>query len=100
MARTAKSEGKWSVAAALGLMAVALVWDRIVPPEDVARPAEDGGKFPEDREAERDAILRKLRSKRLIADAGRARPPRSRRADGRTSSGAYTPTSASIESSP
>jgi len=35
-------------------MAVALVWDRIVPPEHVARPEGDD-KFPEDREDERDA---------------------------------------------
>ncbi|WP_333931490.1 YihY/virulence factor BrkB family protein [Bradyrhizobium sp. CCBAU 51745] len=35
-------------------MAVALVWDRIVPPEHVVH-SEEGGKFPEDGEAERDA---------------------------------------------
>ncbi|MGY3546395.1 MULTISPECIES: YihY/virulence factor BrkB family protein [unclassified Bradyrhizobium] len=59
MARTETSEGKWSMAAALGLMAVALVWGRLVPPEHVARPAE-GGKFPEHREADRDATLAKM----------------------------------------
>ncbi|MCS3896044.1 membrane protein [Bradyrhizobium japonicum USDA 38] len=47
-------DGRWSVAAALGLMAVAFLWDRVVPPDRVHRHG-SGEAFPEDREAEREA---------------------------------------------
>ncbi|MGY4358492.1 hypothetical protein ACVWZ3_004922 [Bradyrhizobium sp. i1.3.6] len=47
-------DGRWSVAAALGLVAVAFLWDRVVPPDRVHRHG-SGEAFPEDREAEREA---------------------------------------------
>src|SRR4051794_31946577 len=50
----ASQGGGWSVAAALGLMGVALLWDRLAPPDRAARPAKDED-FPEDRESERNA---------------------------------------------
>ncbi|WP_246208395.1 YihY/virulence factor BrkB family protein [Bradyrhizobium rifense] len=46
--------GGWSLAAALGLVAVALLWDRLAPPDNVARPDKDKD-FPEKREGGRDA---------------------------------------------
>ncbi|MET3971361.1 MULTISPECIES: YihY/virulence factor BrkB family protein [Bradyrhizobium] len=45
---------KWSLAAALGLLAVAFLWDRLDPPDRAARPKGDRD-FPENREADRDA---------------------------------------------
>lgn len=45
---------KWSLAAALGLLAIAFVWDRLDPPDRTARSDQDRD-FPENREAERDA---------------------------------------------
>ncbi|MGM4955245.1 YihY/virulence factor BrkB family protein [Bradyrhizobium barranii] len=44
----------WSLAAALGLMAIAFLWDRIAPPDRVAKP-EKGEAFPETAEADRHA---------------------------------------------
>lgn len=46
--------GGWSLAAALGLLAVAFLWDRLAPPDNVERPDKDEA-FPEKREGERDA---------------------------------------------
>lgn len=60
MAENAKREarayrgGGWSVAAAVGLMGVALLWDRLAPPDRGARPGEDEN-FPEGRRSERNA---------------------------------------------
>nr|WP_246754531.1 YihY/virulence factor BrkB family protein [Bradyrhizobium diazoefficiens] len=48
------ADGKWSIAAAVGLMAVAFFWDRIAPPDCQPRRRGDEA-FPERREAERDA---------------------------------------------
>lgn len=48
------TDGKWSIAAAVGLMAVAFFWDRIAPPD--RQPGRQGDEaFPEHRDAERDA---------------------------------------------
>ncbi|WP_249164676.1 YihY/virulence factor BrkB family protein [Bradyrhizobium japonicum] len=57
-------DGKWSVAAALGLVAVAFLWDRVVPP-DHAHPPEGDDAFPEHRGAERDAS-----PSRLVTEGG------------------------------
>jgi len=46
--------GGWSLATALGLLAVAFLWDRLAPPESVARPDKDED-FAEKREGGRDA---------------------------------------------
>jgi membrane protein len=46
--------GGWGFAAALGLLAVAFVWDRLVPADQIARPGK-GKAFPKEREAERNA---------------------------------------------
>lgn len=46
--------GGWSIAAALGLMGVALLWDLLAPPDCGARPAKHED-FPEGRENERNA---------------------------------------------
>lgn len=60
MAENAKTEahaakgGGWSVAAALGLMGVALLWDRLAPPVRGTRPGEDED-FPENRGSQRNA---------------------------------------------
>ncbi|MBR1004435.1 MULTISPECIES: YihY/virulence factor BrkB family protein [Bradyrhizobium] len=60
MARTEKAavprnEGiVWNLAGALGLLAVAFLFERIAPPDHDARPGKRD-KFPENREAERDA---------------------------------------------
>lgn len=51
--RRAEGTG-WSLAAALGLMAVAFLWDRIVPPDRFARPEKDEA-FPKNRETDRHA---------------------------------------------
>ena len=52
-AERARSE-KWSLAAAIGLMAVAFLWDRLDPPGRAARP-DKSDDFPENRDAERHA---------------------------------------------
>lgn len=46
--------GGWSLAAALGLLAVAFLWDRLAPPPNVAPPSKDAA-FPEKRDSNRDA---------------------------------------------
>ncbi len=46
--------GGWSLAAALGLLAVAFLWDRLVPPKKVARSYEDDA-FPREVPAGRNA---------------------------------------------
>lgn len=46
--------GGWSLAAALGLLAVAFLWDRLAPPPNVAPPSKDAA-FPEKRDGNRDA---------------------------------------------
>ncbi|MGY4429709.1 membrane protein [Bradyrhizobium sp. F1.13.1] len=51
--RRADGDG-WSLAAALGLLAVAFLWDRLAPPANVAQPDKDED-FPEKREGGRDA---------------------------------------------
>jgi membrane protein len=44
--------GRWGVVAALGVLAVAYMWDRLVRPDQIARPVK-GKSFPEERGAER-----------------------------------------------
>lgn len=46
--------GGWSLAAALGLLAVAFLWDRLAPPPNVAPPGKDAA-FPEKKDGNRDA---------------------------------------------
>lgn len=46
------ADGKWSLAAAVGLLAVAFMWDRLVPPH-AGRPHQNNDDFPEERKAER-----------------------------------------------
>lgn len=52
-ARRAEGSG-WSLAAALGLLAVAFLWDRLAPPENVTQPHK-GEAFPEKQERDRNA---------------------------------------------
>lgn len=52
---TRREDGSgWSLAAALGLLAVAFLWDRLAPPDNVARSDKDEA-FPEKRAGEREA---------------------------------------------
>ncbi|WP_247431468.1 YihY/virulence factor BrkB family protein [Bradyrhizobium sp. 44] len=56
----ARSDGiGWSLAGALGLAAAAFFFDRIVPPDHVARSGKED-KFPENREEERNASPAKM----------------------------------------
>lgn len=50
--RRTNNDGGWTLAAALGLVAVALLWDRLFPPDDA--PGEDEV-FPRKQDADRDA---------------------------------------------
>lgn len=81
----------WSLAAAIGLMAAAFLWDRIAPLDRVTHPERDKA-FPETGEADRDASPAELATEGGNRGRGRVRPPRSRHGDGRTSSGGSTAT--------
>jgi membrane protein len=49
-----RSGDRWNLAAALGLLAVAVLWDRIAPPEKTAQPKDDEAFSPKE-DAERHA---------------------------------------------
>jgi len=58
----------WSLATTLGLLVMALFWDRLAPPEHVARPDEEEG-FPHKQASDRDASAAGLATEG--ADRGR-----------------------------